>query len=140
MRFEPRVRSRLAAYVASHPGVSGSAATNRFVDEALRTMDHPTVIFREGPSGRRAVLLGGPDVWEVVRAVRDARDAEPDLDGDEVLELVSHNSGVPLRLVRAALAYWAEFPDEVDAEIARAEEAERSLVEGLSRQRELLAR
>jgi len=40
-------------------------------------MEHPGVLFRTGPTGRRAGLAAGPDVWEVVRAVRSARGAEP---------------------------------------------------------------
>ena len=60
IRFDSHVSDRLTAYVASHPGWSGSSAANRFVDEALRMEDHPGVIFRDGLTGRRAVLIGGP--------------------------------------------------------------------------------
>lgn len=59
------VGERLTSYVASYPGWSGSSIANRFVDEALRMEGHPGVIFRDGPTGRRAVLIGGPDVREV---------------------------------------------------------------------------
>ena len=45
----------------------------------MRMTEHPGVVFREGPTGRRAGLVGGADVWEVVRAVKSARAAEPDL-------------------------------------------------------------
>jgi len=47
--------------------------------------EHPGVVFREGPSGRRAVLIGGPDVWEVVRVVKSARAAEPGLEAEAVV-------------------------------------------------------
>jgi hypothetical protein len=30
------------------------------------------VIYRDGPTGRRAGLAGGPDIWEIVRAVTEA--------------------------------------------------------------------
>lgn len=30
-----------------------------------RGNEHPMVTLRDGPTGRRAELLGGPDVWEV---------------------------------------------------------------------------
>ena len=62
IRFEPDVLRRLNAYVAAHPGTTLSSAGNRLVDEALRSHDHPSVIFRDGPAGRRARLVGGPDV------------------------------------------------------------------------------
>jgi hypothetical protein len=32
--------------------------------------DHPGIVFRDGPTGRRAGLAAGPDVWEVVSALR----------------------------------------------------------------------
>ncbi len=121
IRFDLRVSDRLASYVASHPGWSGSSAANRFVDEALRMEDHPGVLFREGPAGRRAVLVGGPDVREVIRAVRSARQAEPELAGDEIAALVSANTGVPGRLVDIAIRYWAAYPDEIDAWVEAAE-------------------
>jgi hypothetical protein len=30
------------------------------------------IVFRDGPAGRRAVVIGGPDVWEVIAAARSA--------------------------------------------------------------------
>jgi hypothetical protein len=36
------------------------------IDEGLRLRKHPLVTFRDGPSGRRAALVGGPDIWELV--------------------------------------------------------------------------
>lgn len=56
--------------------------------------------------------------------MRSARLAEPRLSPDEVLALVSDSTGVAIPLVQAAIAYWAAFPDEVDALIARAAEEE----------------
>jgi hypothetical protein len=29
--------------------------------------DHPGVIFKDGPSGRRAALGYGPDIWEIIK-------------------------------------------------------------------------
>lgn len=139
IRFDDRVRERLTAYVASHPGWSGSSAANRFVDEALRMEDHPGVIFRDGSTGRRAVLIGGPDVQEVIRAVRSARQSEPDLDADAVVTLVSTNSGVPTRLVNAAIRYWSAYPGEIDAWIADAESFEEEALLAEERRHGLLA-
>jgi len=99
------VADRLAAFVSINHGLSLSAAANMLVDEGLRMMEHPGVIFRTGPTGRRAGLAAGPDVWEVVRAVRSARTAEPDLGERELLTMVSENTGVPVRLIRVATGY-----------------------------------
>lgn len=90
--------------------------------------EHPGVIFRDGPAGRRASLVGGPDVWEVIRSVKSARAAEPDLSGPEVTELVSENTGVPARLVGVALTYYAAYPAEVDALVEHAERVETDAV------------
>ena len=85
---------------------------------------HPLVTFIEGPSGGRSRSTGGPDVDAVIRAVVSSRDAEPGLSVDDVLALVEQTSGVSIPLIRAAVEYWAEFPDEIDDRIARAREAE----------------
>ena len=82
------------------------------------------VVFRDGPAGRRARLVGGADVWQVIRAVRSARNSEADLDAEAVVQLVADNTGVGVPLVRAAISYWAAFPDEIDALIDRADREE----------------
>lgn len=129
VRFDPAVAARLARFVAAHPGLSASAATNLLVDEALRGQEHPLILFRDGPAGRRARLVGGPDVWEVARAVHSARAAEPDLAPESLIALVTETSGVAPRLVRAAIDYWAAFSEEIEGWVERAEaeatEAER---------------
>src|SRR5919106_250656 len=79
VRFDESVVARLASYVSRHPGLTASSVAARLVDEGLRMEEHPGVMFRDGPMGRRATLVGGPDVWEVIRALRSARTAEPDL-------------------------------------------------------------
>lgn len=139
IRFEPEVLRRLNAYVEAHPGTTLSSAGNRLVDEALRSHEHPLVIFRNGPAGRRARLVGGPDVWQILRAVHSARTAEPRLSSAEVVELVSETSGVPEALVRAAIAYWADYPAEVDALVARADEEEAQARRRWEREQGLLA-
>ena len=113
--------------------------TSRFVDEALRMEEHPGVLFRDGPSGRRAVLIGGPDVWEVIRVVQSARRAEPELDADAVVRLVVETMGLPSGRARVALGYWAAYPDEIDQEIRDADEAERVAAELWQRERRLLS-
>ncbi len=140
VRFESAVAARLASFVASRPGLSLSGAANLLVDEGLRMTEHPGIVFRDGPSGRRAGCTNGPDVWEVVRAVKSARGANPTLGEDEVLDLVVDNGGLPLRLVRTAVSYWARYPDEIDAEIELAQEAEHAEEVAFERQRDLLAR
>lgn len=69
---------------------------------ATAETEHPGIVFRPGPTGRRAGLAGGPDVWEVVRAVRSARTTEPDLAEEDLLAFIADNTGTPLRLSRGS--------------------------------------
>jgi hypothetical protein len=140
IRFDASVETRLASYVARHPGLSSSSVAARLVDEGLRMDEHPGVAFREGPIGRRATLVGGPDVWEVIGAVRSARAAVRDLAQDELLELVADNAGLPLRLVRAAVAYWADYPTEIEALLEHAGRVESQTSAAQERTSNLLAR
>ncbi len=82
----------------------------RYVEEGLRMDEHPLIRFADGPSGRRARLVGGPDVWEVVAVARDN-------DGD-LAETASYLE-LSLGLVQAAASYYAAYPQEVDERIER---------------------
>lgn len=140
VRFEGRVLDRLNAFVASHPGMSLSGASNRLVDEALRMQEHPVIVFRDGPAGRRARLIGGPDVWEVIGAILSARNAEPEFNADEIVALVADTAGLVPQQVRAALAYWADYPAEVDEFVRRAQaEADQAIIRW-EREHDLLGR
>ena len=138
VRFEPRVLERLAAFVAVHQELTLSSATSRLVDEALRAHEHPLITFKDGPVGRRARVIGGPDVWEIIGAVRSVRLAQPELAGDEALAVVTETSGVPMPFLRAALAYWGDFPEEVDAFLDRARAEAAQAQAAWERQQELL--
>lgn len=138
IRFDTGVNDRLSSYVTRHPGWTRSSAAARLVDEGLRMEEHPGVIFRDGPAGRRACLIGGPDVWEIIRSVMSARTAEPDLSRNELVQLVEDNTGVPGRLVSVALTYWAAYPVEIDAMVAHAERLEDEKLSAAAKTAELL--
>jgi hypothetical protein len=140
VRFEPRVLERLSAFVAAHREMTLSSATSRLVDEALRSREHPLITFKDGPAGRRARLVGGPDVWEVIGAVHSVKAAEPALAGDDVLIVVAETSGVPMPFLRAALAYWGDYPEEVDAFLGQARAEAAQAQASWERQQELLGR
>jgi hypothetical protein len=138
VRFDSAVAERLASFAAANPGMSLSSAVNRLVDEALRMSEHPGIVFRAGPTGRRAALATGPDIWEIVRAIKSARAAEPDLSEDDILALVADNTDIALRPLRVAIRYWASYPEEIDAEIATAHVAEDAAEQAWRRERDLL--
>jgi hypothetical protein len=139
VRFDTAVAERLTSFTAANPGMSLSSAANRLVDEALRMTEHPGVVFRAGPTGRRAALASGPDIWEAIRAIKSARTAEPDLPEHDLLALVASNTSVVERQLRIAIGYWASYPGEIDTEIAAAQAAEDAAEDAWRRERGLLA-
>lgn len=109
LRLRPGVGERLARQ-ARRAGLAPRTLAQRYVDESLRREDHPLVRFADGPSGRRAALVGsGLDVWEVIAAVRDNHN-----DLDEAAAALEIAPG----LVQAAVSYYGEYRDEIDAEVA----------------------
>ena len=42
-------------------GASRSELAKTLIEEGLRMREHPGVVFRPGPAGRRAALADGPD-------------------------------------------------------------------------------
>lgn len=124
VRFSrPEVVARLKAEAAAR-GESSSALAEELIDEGLRTRRHPLIVFRDGPTGRRAGLAGGPDVWEVASGI-----VGGDVAADGRRARAVEVFGLSPRQVDAALGYYAEFTDEIDAAIAAneaaADEAER---------------
>lgn len=79
---------------------------------------HSEIVFRDGPSGRRAGLAAGPDVWEIAALLRELPGS-----ADERTSQVAAQLGLTLRQARAASRYYAEFSDEIDAEIEQNRDA-----------------
>lgn len=79
---------------------------------------HPGIVFRSGPTGRRAAVAGGPDVWEVVALLRSLRGSP-----QHRLAKAADDLALSVAHVRAASRYYAEFPDEIDEQIRANEEA-----------------
>ena len=109
LRLAPATRQRLVEW-ARRAGLPERTLAQRYVDEGLRHDAHPLIQFLDGPSGRRASLLGrGLDVWEVIATIRDNDGSIPET--ADYLE-------VPTGLVEAAAAYYGEDKKEIDEEIA----------------------
>ena len=94
-----------------------SSLAKRYIEEGLRMDQHPGVVFRPGPAGRRAALEGGPDVWEVIRVVKNTPDS-----GEASIPAAAEWLGLSPRKVEAAVAYYADYRDEVDAWIERVDQ------------------
>ncbi len=105
----------------------------RYVDEGIRLDRHPEIFFRDGPSGRRAVVLGGPDVWQVIIAARGAPER-----GEALISALAERVGVPVGKVRVAIRYYAEYPEEVDRFIQMNEEEAERIEHVIERERRLI--
>lgn len=109
LRLRPVVSERLAAG-ARRAGLAPRTLAQRYIDESLRREDHPLIRFADGPAGRRAALVGrGLDVWQVIETVRG---------NDNNAEEAAAYLEIPVGLVQAAIAYYGDYQDEVDAQIA----------------------
>ena len=101
-------RLRLRARAA---GETLSDRLRRYAEEGARRDEHPMITFRDGPTGRRAGLVGGPDVWEIALWVDDlAGEADP-------AAAVVGDGVVTMPQLDAALAYRSDYPAEVEARI-----------------------
>ena len=134
IRFDPKILERLRRRARALPGATPSGLAERLVDEGLRMAEHPGIVFKDGPSGRRAALALGPDVWEVVKA-----STEVDERGEAAVLAVGEILNLEEEQVRAALRYYADHQDEIDAEIALAHEESAKAEEAWLAQQRLLA-
>jgi hypothetical protein len=134
IRFEPALLARLRRRVNATTGSTTSALVQRLIDEGLRMADHPGIVFKDGPAGRRAALAYGPDVWEIAKLLR-----EIDERGPAALEAAAEILALDVSRINAAVSYYAEYADEIDAEIADAEAASVQAEQAWRIQRQLIS-
>ncbi len=120
MRLPSETMARLEAR-GRRRGETKTRTAERLIDEGLRMEDHPGIVFRDGPSGRRAGVAGGPDVSEVLSTLQGTGET-----GDDAIAATAAWTSLSETQVRAAVRYYAEFPTEVDERIRlNREESER---------------
>jgi len=108
-RLAQEMVDRLDRY-ATAVGSNRNTVAERFLEEALRLVEHPGIAFRDGPAGRRPGLAAcGLDVWEVVETVSD---------NDGSVDEAADYLAIAPRLVAVAMRYYAAYPDEIDDWIA----------------------
>lgn len=109
-------------------GQSRARIAERLIEEGLRAEEFPGIVFRSGPTGRRAGIAGGPDVWEIARDLKAASAAG----AHDPIETVSSASAMDRTAVALAASYYAAHPDEIDERIrmneAAAERLRRALM------------
>ncbi|MGA3152759.1 MAG: hypothetical protein ACLPN6_16980 [Streptosporangiaceae bacterium] len=112
-RMSDTAKTRLASR-AAREGMTATALLDQLIVEGIDQLDYPGIIFRGPAHDRRAALAAGPDVWEVIARLQD-------LDGTEEqrISLLNAESDLHPRLIRIAVDYAAEHPDEVRERIDR---------------------
>jgi hypothetical protein len=111
LRLDDELRQRLAAQ-AEKAGTSLTVLVERMLREGLAIEEHPGIVFKPGPSGRRAALAGGPDVWEIASALRRMSGTEA-----EQVRAVGREFGIHERQVMIAVNYAAANPEEIEARV-----------------------
>lgn len=112
-RWDVDVLDRLER-LSEQVGTSRSRLAERYVDEGTRMDEHPGVVFRDGPAGRRAALAGGPDVWEVMQTIQSGKAR-----GDAAVAAAAALLNLTEHQIRAAVRYYAAYPVEVNERIRR---------------------
>jgi hypothetical protein len=131
-RLSDEAKRRLSER-AEREGVSATALLERLIVEGVDTLEHPGIVYRGPANDRRPALAAGPDVWEVVARLRELEG------GEEVrIETLAAESDLHPRQIRAALEFAARHPDDVEARIARNEEAIAEGREAAAQRRALL--
>lgn len=132
-RLPEELAGRLARR-AETEGVSQTELVSSVLDEGLKCRAFPGIVYREGPTGRRAALAVGPDVWEVIASVKHVSGS-----GDRKVRNAARVLSRDERWVRLAIEFYTSFPDEIDARIRSNEEAAERLRERADRRERLLA-
>lgn len=111
LRLPDELRAHLAA-AAEAEGMPVTALVEQFVHEGLAVAAHPGIVFKPGPSGRRAALAGGPDVWEIASALRHTSGTEA-----ERVAVLADQFALHSRQVVIAINYAAAHRTEIAARI-----------------------
>ena len=108
VRFPDPVDKRLSEY-ARRVGANKSTVVIGALREWLRMEAHPGIVFVKTVTGeRRAALAAGPQVWTVAEAWQQHSPRQRNA------AAVADSVGLTERDVETALAYWAEYRDEID--------------------------
>lgn len=112
-RISDTARTRLASR-AAREGTSATVLLDELIIEGIDQRDHPGIVFRGPAHDRRAALAGGPDVWEVIARLQELGGTE-----EHRISLLSEETALHPRLIRTAVDYAAERPEDVRERIDR---------------------
>jgi len=121
-RLDAQINTRMTARDKEELGETASsrqmdplALARTLLREGIRRERHPGITFRIGPTGRRAALEGHRlDVWQVMETVWAS---------DGAVNQVAAYLEIHPADVQAAVAYYADYPEEVDAMVEQNRQA-----------------
>jgi hypothetical protein len=109
MRLQDEQVARLKRYARTLGKTAGETSA-LLVEERLRENEFAFIEFRNSPLGRQAYMKGSRlAVWWVVQAAKDLFQLDAQRTADHFQK--------PIAWVRAALNYYASFPEEIDLAI-----------------------
>ncbi|MGH3949100.1 MAG: hypothetical protein ACRDSE_08255 [Pseudonocardiaceae bacterium] len=111
-RMDPGIKARLERQ-ASAEGLTERALLERLVVEGLDALQYPGIVYREGPTGRRAALAVGPDVWEVISALRYTVGSD-----EERVAALADQFALHARHIRTAVDFAAAHREDIAAQVA----------------------
>ena len=120
--------------IAGRQKVSISTLAQRLIDEGLRMDAHPLIEFRDRVSGRYPALIDGPLLVWVIDVI-----VNGEMTREEGRAWAAEVMNLSLTQVDAALAYYAEYTDEIDNDIADRQRAAVEMEAAWRHQQELLA-
>jgi len=108
----PQETLREIERMAQDSGKDFSAITKDLLEEAIKMRRCPGVVFVEGTSGRRARVAGtGIEVWEIIATYQSVK--------KDAGRLKKSYHWLSPEQLRAALAYYSAYPQEIDHQIEK---------------------
>lgn len=102
-------------------GTTRTTLAAQFLEEGMRLVEHPGIVFTDGVRGERRAKIAGTRlaVWMVVEVIRANNNS---------LHEAADYLQIPVHWVEAAARYYAAYPGEIDREIRLNDEfAEREM-------------
>jgi uncharacterized protein (DUF433 family) len=101
--------------MAKETGQDFSNVTKDLLQEAIKMRRCPGILFSEGTSGRRARVAGtGIEVWEVIAAYKSVK--------EDFKRLKKAFHWLSAEQLKAAIGYYAIYPQEIDRLIEQNEQ------------------
>ncbi|MCY3947935.1 MAG: hypothetical protein OXF61_01895 [Acidimicrobiaceae bacterium] len=134
IRFTNTLLHERLKKTARRRSVSISTLAQRLIDEGLRMENHPLIHFRQQTTGRYPALVGGPLVVWVIDMLIGG-----DVPTEQRRARTADLMNLSLTQVDAALAYYAEFTDEIDKDVAERKRTSAEMESAWLHEQELLA-